>query len=206
MSIDKKIDDLIAALDANTAALEKVLLARTEVMSAAAKLADKTTAGNKDKADDDKGSSRSARGSSRGADKADDDKGSSRGADKADDDKGSSRSARGSSRGADKEDEDKGSARGGSSRGSDKADDAVTFDTLKAGYSKFLSVSDDDERADRAAQVKRICDKLDIARITDADERDYADLMDILADLKAGKKADLTIFGKSGKGGDDDLV
>ena len=168
MSIEKKIDELIEAINANTAIQKDILSARSEVVAAASKLAEKTSSARDSKSDDDKpASSRGGRG---GSAKSDDDKPAS-------------------SRG-----------------GRDSKADEITFDDIKAGYSKFLNVSDDDERADRAREVKRICDKLDIKRVTDADERYYPALLEILADLKAGKKADLTVLSDSGKGDDGDLV
>ena len=158
MSIDKKIDELIDSLNANTDALNKVLSARTEVMAAASKLADKTKPAAKD----------------------DEDKPAPRGRAAAKDDGDDKPAPRG--RAAAKDDGDK-----------------ITLDDIKAGFSKFLSVDDDDERADRATAVRRLTKHLGVAKVTEAKPKDFAKLMGWLGDLKKGNKPDLSEDGDSGK-------
>ena len=169
MSIEKTLEDLTTAIEANTAALTAVLAARTEVTAAAAKLADKAAAAKPRAAakDDEEKPAPVARGRGRPA--------------------------------KEEEDDDKPAP---AKKTTKKDEDAALLESIKVGYSKFLSVADDDERAERAASVKKICKHLGVGKITEADPRDFENILDWLGDLKKGKTPVLTSGDEQDEDGD----
>ena len=177
MSIDKLLGDLIDALNANTAAINSAVHAKSEVTLAAAKLADKAKATKSTKDDDDdKPASRTR--ASRAAKDDDEEKPAKKAAAKDDDE-----DDRPAKKAAAKDDEPE-----------------ITLKDVKEAYGAYLDVDDDDEAAARTAKVKKIVQHLGLAKISDAKPRDFEDLMAWLADLKKGKRPDLSGGEDSGKG------
>lgn len=170
MSIEKLLGDLIDALNDNTTALKAALSAKTEVLTAAAKLADKATkpASKKD-ADDDEKPARTSRAS-----KGDDDEKPARRSSKAD------------------EDDEKPASK--------KADEPeeLTLADIKREFTAYLGVDDKAEADKRTAAVKRLVEHLGIEKITQAKPRDFERLLGWLKDLKRGRKPDLSEDDDSG--------
>ena len=169
MSIEKLLGDLIDALTANTTALNAALSAKTEVLTAAAKLADKAKPATKKDADDEEKPARTSR-----AAKADDDEKPARRSSKAD------------------EDDEKPASK------KDAEPEELTIADIKKMFTEYLGVDDKDEADKRTANVKKLVTHLGIEKITQAKPRDFDRLAGWLKDLKRGRKPDLSEDDDSG--------
>ena len=178
MSIEKLLGDLIDALNANTAAVNAAVHAKSEVTLAASKLVDKaksTKAPAKD--EDEEKPARTSR---------------SRAAKDEDEEKPARRSAA-----KDDEDDEKPARR---SAAKDEPESKYTIADIKKGYGEYLDHDDDDIAAKRTAAVKKIATHLGIAKISEAKPKHFDKLMEWLDDLRDGYKPDLSGDDDSGKG------
>lgn len=77
---------------------------------------------------------------------------------------------------------------------------AVTLDTIKKEFGAYLSVPDEDENAEHAANCGKIIEHFGVERITLLDESDYVEALEMLAKFKEGEDP----FGSSDDDDDDD--
>ena len=177
MSIEKLLGDLIDALKENTAAIMAGVNAKTEIVTAAAKLVDKAkTTKAPAKEEDDEKPARTSR---------------ARSAKEEDDEKPARRSA------AKEEDDEKPSRR---SAAKDEPESKYTLADIKKGYGEYLDHDDDDIAAKRTAAVKKIAAHLGLNKISEAKPKHFDKLMEWLDDLRDGYKPDLSGDDDSGNG------